>query len=93
MAILPNQQIDYIRNGDPLDGTATQYVGSGELNRAVKEVQENVEAVNTALTLNGVSGSRPGTPTTGSFYFDTTLGKPIWFSGTNWVDSAGTTVT
>ncbi len=25
-------------------------------------------------------------------YFDTTLGKPIWFDGTNWIDATGTTV-
>lgn len=28
----------------------------------------------------------------GYLYFDTTLGKPIWFDGTNWVDATGTTV-
>lgn len=25
-------------------------------------------------------------------YFDTTLGKPVWFNGTNWVDAVGTIV-
>ena len=28
----------------------------------------------------------------GAMIFDTTLNKPIWFNGTNWVDATGTTV-
>ena len=28
----------------------------------------------------------------GTFYFDTTLNKPIWWTGTNWVDATGATV-
>jgi parallel beta-helix repeat protein len=38
---------------------------------------------------------RPAFPTTGQLHFDTTLnagGKPIWYSGTAWVDSTGATV-
>ena len=30
--------------------------------------------------------------TIGVSYFDTTLGRPIWWNGTNWVDATGTTV-
>ena len=25
-------------------------------------------------------------------YFDTILGKPIWYDGTNWIDATGATV-
>ncbi len=28
----------------------------------------------------------------GQYYFDTTLGIPIWWNGTNWVDATGATV-
>ena len=28
----------------------------------------------------------------GQTYFDTTLGKPIWWNGTNWVNASGTIV-
>jgi hypothetical protein len=28
----------------------------------------------------------------GQFYFDTSLGKPIWYNGTVWVNSSGTPV-
>lgn len=45
----------------------------------------------------GATGSRPTLPATaiGVMYMDTTLaanGKPIWWNGTAWVDSAGTSV-
>ena len=28
----------------------------------------------------------------GQYYFDTTLGIPIWYDGTDWVDATGTVV-
>jgi len=39
----------------------------------------------------GNTASRPGSPTTYQQYFDTTLGKPIWYNG-GWKDSAGNSV-
>lgn len=42
------------------------------------------------VTLNGVTGSRPPNPTIGQFYFDTTLGYPIWWDGSQFVDATGT---
>lgn len=41
---------------------------------------------------NGVTGSRPGTPVTGQMYFDTTVGRPTWYDGTNWIQADGTIV-
>lgn len=43
----------------------------------------------------GTTADRPATATLkpGSVYFDTTLGKPIWFkSGSTWVDATGASV-
>lgn len=37
----------------------------------------------------GSTGNRPESPVTGQMYFDTTLNKPIWYNGYNWVDAAG----
>lgn len=42
-----------------------------------------------AAPLSGSTSSRPVTPATGTYYFDTTLGQPIWYSGTGWVDATG----
>lgn len=40
----------------------------------------------------GDTASRPSTPTLGQSYFDQTLGKPIWWNGTAWVDATGAPV-
>ena len=40
----------------------------------------------------GTTANRPSSPTNYQFYFDTDLGKPIWYNGTDWVDSTGTVV-
>lgn len=41
------------------------------------------------VNLNGTTAQRPSTPVTGQFYFDTTIGRPIFFNGTNFIDAAG----
>lgn len=42
---------------------------------------------------NGSSANRPNTNRIiGDIYFDTTLGKPIWWNGTNWIDATGSNV-
>lgn len=40
----------------------------------------------------GSTVSRPSGPVTGQRFFDTTLGLPIWWNGTNWINAAGTIV-
>ena len=40
----------------------------------------------------GATASRPASPIIGEFYKDTTLGIPIWWDGTNWINHLGTTV-
>lgn len=40
---------------------------------------------------SGTTAERP-TITSVHQFFDTTLGKPIWYDGTNWVDATGITV-
>lgn len=44
------------------------------------------------VTMHGVTGSRPTSPVTGQFYYDTTIDRPIWWNGSNWKNAAGTTV-
>lgn len=56
----------------------------------------NIEYSNGAMWFlaQGATSSRPtyGSTHKGIPYFDTTLGKPIWWTGTKWVDAYGTTV-
>jgi hypothetical protein len=44
------------------------------------------------LELSGTTANRPTTNLrAGLYYFDTTLGQPIWYDGSGWVDATGTT--
>lgn len=54
---------------------------------------DNLSMVNRRfVTLNGVSASRPTGSILGQSYFDTTIGLPVWWNGTNWQDAAGNAV-
>jgi hypothetical protein len=47
------------------------------------------------LNWSDVTAGRPPTPYTGQQFFDTSLaptGLPIWWDGTQWIDSTGTPV-
>ena len=35
----------------------------------------------------GLTTARPSAPSTGQCFFDTTLGKPIWWNGTEWINT------
>ncbi len=44
------------------------------------------------VAFSGTTAQRPTTPVTGQFYFDTTLGKPVYWSGSGWKDATGVAV-
>lgn len=54
----------------------------------------NVSSVRLNQLTYGVTGARPtlSSISVGYAYFDTTLGTPIWWNGTAWVNSAGVVV-
>ena len=59
------------------------------------EMEDGIKAPHnfTAVTLQrGTTAQRPNPSFAGQQYFDTTLGKPIWWNGSAWVDNAGATV-
>ena len=48
---------------------------------------------NVTVPPSGTTANRPTERLQiGQYYFDTTLGIPIWYDGTNWVDATGATV-
>ncbi len=50
----------------------------------------SVSNVLNAMTSSGTTAQRPTKGLfTGRSYFDTTLGKPIWFKTVGWVDATG----
>ena len=58
------------------------------------EIEDGIKAPHnfTAVTLQrGTTAQRPNPSFAGQQYFDTTLGRPIWWNGTAWVDNAGET--
>lgn len=44
------------------------------------------------VTRYATTALRPRTSVLGEFYYDTTVGKPAWWNGTNYQDAAGNVV-
>lgn len=44
------------------------------------------------VTANGSTALRPPAPVAGQYYFDTSIGYPVWYNGSVWVNSVGTPV-
>jgi hypothetical protein len=66
-----------------------------QLNQNLRIYFNNLDAFLTAISTpqNGVTADRPTQNLqVGQFYFDTTLGYPIWYNGTVWKNASGTTV-
>ncbi len=53
---------------------------------------KSVQIVGKFVVPSGATSARPTSPSTGTHYFDTTIGKPIWYNGTHWVDATGSSV-
>jgi hypothetical protein len=66
-----------------------------QLNQNLRIYFNNLDNFLVAISTpqNGITADRPTQSLqVGQFYFDTTLGYPIWYDGTDWVDSSGTVV-
>lgn len=79
----------------PLPTTEYERAYLDELTKQLRlyfgQLDNFTQAINTPA--NGSTANRPTTLLQiGQFYFDTTLGYPIWYDGTDWVDAAGTVV-
>lgn len=63
------------------------YVVSG-YNPSYQVIENNFPPTYSSMssTKGGTTVQRPVNPERGHQYFDTTINKPIWFNGTNWVD-------
>jgi hypothetical protein len=72
---------------------AQQY--QDQLNNALRLYFNQIDNFTQNVTVppSGVSADRPTERLeVGQYYFDTTLGLPIYWNGTNWVDATGTVV-
>ena len=55
-------------------------------------IDSKYERLFLGLQTNNYGTTRPNSPKTGQMFFDSTLSKPIWWNGTSWRDSTGTSV-
>ena len=55
-------------------------------------VDSDYVATKATINTGGDTASRPASPVLYQSYFDITLGYPIWYNGSNWVDAVGTVV-
>ena len=66
-----------------------------QLNNALRLYFNQIDNFTQNITVppSGPTANRPTERLeVGQYYFDTTLGIPIWYDGTNWVDATGGTV-
>lgn len=55
--------------------------------------RRQANAIFALLTASGTTAARPSAPAfVGQPYFDTTLGIPVWWMGSHWVNASGATV-
>ena len=68
--------------------------GGSSLGASTNYRFDYIRARTAVVTGANATASRPAAATAGAgaMFFDTTLGKPIWCTGTAWVDATGATV-
>jgi hypothetical protein len=66
-----------------------------QLNNALRLYFNQIDNFTQNVTIppSGTTANRPTERLqVGEYYFDTTIGRPIWYNGTNWINAAGTVV-
>jgi hypothetical protein len=66
-----------------------------QLNNALRLYFNQLDSFTQAITIppSGATADRPIEKLqVGQYYFDTTVGLPIYWDGTNWIDAAGNVV-
>ena len=84
----------YLRwNGGRVDSNTTDwYAGGAALSATNYRPQIDMQYALVKTNPAGSTASRPTGTWAGQSYFDTTLGKPVWWNGSAWVEAAaGTT--
>lgn len=86
-AVKPNRGDIFLEN-NPAVNPSVGYIilnpGSGSL--------QDATYASIPIRIGGTTAERPVTPPQTTMYFDTTLGKPVWYYGTGWVDATGASV-
>lgn len=83
-AVKPNRGDIFLENNPAVNPSAGYIIlnpGSGTL--------QDATYASIPIRIGGTTAQRPATPPQTTMYFDTTLGKPVWYYGTGWVDATG----
>lgn len=73
------------------DSTGKKYIST--MNSEWRQFFNSAYTILFSLTQSGTTANRPTKLLwTGRPYFDTTLGKPIWYKTAGWVDATGAAV-
>lgn len=66
---------------------------NGNASNGLATFLNSVFVILAAVVSSGTTANRPTKVLwTGRTYFDTTLNRPIWYTGTNWIRADGTVV-
>lgn len=79
-----------VNNKETPDGAQAK-ANQAEAN-AKQYTDSQIEGIETHPPIGGPTEERPLDPFLYGCYFDTTLGIPIWWDGTKWVDAGGVAV-
>ena len=83
---------DYIQNDSGGWANFTPLYGSKDVYRGNKRFYDGTNWVFEPSAVTNTTANRPQYPYSGMMFFDTTLGKPIFWNGTAWIDANGETV-
>ena len=76
-----------------MDSTLTNVkTAIATVNTLTSEIAALKDNIATQTYYSTPDNSTPSDPAIGMCYFNTTIGKPCWWNGTNWVDASGTTI-
>ena len=81
---------DEVNDKETPDGAQAK-ANQAEAN-AKQYTDSQIEGIETHPPIGGPTEERPLEPFLYGCYFDTTLGIPIWWDGTKWVDAGGVAV-
>jgi hypothetical protein len=91
MAIINQPPTSAVDDGTAIDANGDPAIAS--VNSEWRNFFGSVYNVCLASTMSGTTANRPTKLLwTGRNYFDTTLGKPIWYKTAGWVDATGAAV-
>ena len=96
MSICNNQDVSLNTNNDKLKRELSDFIdllrdkiSDAAFDKNFIILKNELLALESKMYATGSTVGRPLEPKVGQQYFDTTLNKPIFFSGTAWVDATG----